>query len=421
MTEPRDPDDKRLDSSDESSERTGYEPPEGADAGAADVSESVSDADRSDHHPLDEPPLQGSSAADAEASSALPPTEPEPELAAPTGEHPAPVPEPPAAKPKRSWLAVFALLLALVGLGGNGYLYYRAVYDNPIDDVAQQVQAVASETTDRSGEIASQLEALRQELKSELAQTEARRGESESALMQSLNDAITSAPPTEEKWKLAEVEYLLRIANHRALMERDADTALQLLSTADAILTEIDDFALHPVRAALADEMLALKSRGDSDRQGLFLRLEALKGRLEQLPLRVPEYFVPEQAEAETDASPWQLFVEQISGYFKFRRLAGDEAAQPLLSPDEGQYLEMNLRLMFERAQLALLREDALVFESSVADADDWVARYLDPEHAGVVAVREELGGLREVDLDAAMPDISSSLRTLERLRGDQQ
>lgn len=404
MTEPRDPDDPTSEptsdtyaepdadvQSDTQSSSDDWGDDAGADADAASVGEPE---DALEPAPSDDQDL-------------------EPEPVAETAE-----PVPP--KAKRSWLAVLAFLLALIGLGGNGYLYYRAVYDNPIDAVAEQVEAVASETTNRSGEITSQLDALRSELKADLAQTEARRDESETALMQSLNDAITTAPPTEEKWKLAEVEYLLRIANHRALMERDADTALQLLSTADAILTEIDDFALHPVRAALADEMLALKSRGDSDRQGVFLRLEALKGRLEQLPLRVPEYFVPEETASE-DATPWQVLVEQVSGYFKFRRLAGDEAAQPLLSPDEGQYLEMNLRLMFERAQLALLREDALVFESSVADADDWVARYLDPEHPGVVAVRQELQALVEVDLDAEMPDISSSLRTLERLRGAQQ
>ncbi len=325
---------------------------------------------------------------------------------------------PVAPKAKSSIIGWLAFLLALVAVGGTGYLYYRAYYDNPLDAVSAQLTAVAAEQNSVATDITDQLDSVRAQLSSDLAKAEKRRAESESALVASLNEAITAGPPTEDRWKIAEVEYLLRIANHRALMERDAKTALQLLSTADAILTELDDFALHPVRAALADEMLSLKSRGASDRQGLFLRLDALKGSLQTLPLKVPDYFAPEPVAAEESASPWQMLVSQLSGYFKFRKLSGDEAAQPLLSPDEGAYLEMNLRLMIERAQLALLREDAVVFTHSVEDARAWIERYLDPSDPAVVAVQDELAELSGVQLDAPIPDISSSLRTLESLRG---
>lgn len=359
-------------------------------------------------------------AADSAEPSDLPVEDSEREVLEPEPDRePEPEPEPEAPKKaKGSIIGWLAFLLALIAVGGTGYLYYRVYYDNPLDEVNAQLTSVAAEQNSVATDITSQLDSVRAQLSSDLADAEKRRAESESALVSSLNEAITAGPPTEDRWKIAEVEYLLRIANHRALMERDAKTALQLLSTADAILTELDDFALHPVRAALADEMLSLKSRGASDRQGLFLRLDALKGSLESLPLRVPDYFAPEPVAAEEAPSPWQMLVSQLSGYFKFRKLSGDEAAQPLLSPDEGAYLEMNLRLMIERAQLALLREDAVVFTHSIEDAGAWIERYLDPSDPAVEAVRGELAELSGVQLDAPIPDISSSLRTLESLRG---
>ena len=49
-----------------------------------------------------------------------------------------------------------------------------------------------------------------------------------------------------------------------------------LLAAADQIMAELDDFSLHPVRAQLADEMLSLRALGETDLQGLFLRIEAL-------------------------------------------------------------------------------------------------------------------------------------------------
>lgn len=404
MTEPREP--KPEDQSDSA---------ESQDVDAADVAESDAAVGGSQSEPGDSADLASQSVDDRSAQEAATTATEAASEDAPAA--PA-MTEPVAAKTKGSVIGWLAFVLALVAVGGTGYLYYRAYYDNPLDDVTAQLNSVAAEQNSVATDITDQLDSVRAKLSSDLAKAEQRRAESESALVASLNEAITAGPPTEDRWKIAEVEYLLRIANHRALMERDAKTALQLLSTADAILTELDDFALHPVRAALADEMLALKSRGVSDRQGLFLRLDALKGSLERLPLRVPDYFAPEPVAEEEAQSPWQVLVAQLSGYFKFRKLSGDEAAKPLLSPDEGAYLEMNLRLMIERAQLALLREDAVVFSHSIEDARGWIEQYLDPSDPAVVAVTSDLEELAKVQLDAPIPDISSSLRTLESLRG---
>jgi uroporphyrin-3 C-methyltransferase len=164
------------------------------------------------------------------------------------------------------------------------------------------------------------------------------------------------------------------------------------------------------------------------DVQGLFLRLETAKRGLDTLPLRVPEYVQTQSAAAPvppaarpgpadgaaapaTD-SPLAAFRRQITELVRFRRL--DEAAlKPLLAPDEAVYLELNLRLMLERAQIAALRGDQLIFDESIGTASDWVREYLNTDEPPVRALLDELSAVQSVQLEGDLPDISGSLNAL--------
>jgi uroporphyrin-3 C-methyltransferase len=119
----------------------------------------------------------------------------------------------------------------------------------------------------------------------------------------------------------------------------------------------------------------------------------------------------------ETTVEPgfWSALWEQIGGYMRFRRFEG-ESVRPLLAPEEEAYLELNLRLMLERAQLAALRREQAVYEQSLATAADWISSYLDLENPGVQRSLDELEALAEVELDRPLPDVSGSLGALKAL-----
>jgi uroporphyrin-3 C-methyltransferase len=177
------------------------------------------------------------------------------------------------AKPSRMG-TYLALLLALVAVGLSGFMYYRVIYLAPVEGLRAQVATLADSREAFVREITRENEALRRQLASLQTASEGQLRAVEDArasMLESLNEAINEGPPTQREWKLAEVEYLLRIANHRALMEHDVKAAVQLLSAADVILEELDDFALHQVRAQLADEILALKAVSGADLQGVYL------------------------------------------------------------------------------------------------------------------------------------------------------
>jgi uroporphyrin-III C-methyltransferase len=231
--------------------------------------------------------------------------------------------------------------------------------------------------------------------------------------------ALASAAPDRAEWRLAEVEYLLRLARHRLAFDADASLAGRILAVADRLLVELDDPELLPVRARIAEDRAALAGAPRVDRDGLFLRLEALKPALEALPLRLPEFGTTRAASAEPDAREQGLGDEvlaRLSRLFVVRRHDA-EAARPLLAPDQATYLEMNLRLMLERAQLALVRSDQAVFRSSLQTARHWLLDHLDVRHPGVGHMLAELDALVQVELEAELPDISGGLTLLQGRR----
>lgn len=319
-----------------------------------------------------------------------------------------------------------ALLVALAALGAAGYLYYELIHRGMVDTVAHRLAVAEREVADVDAALERLAEADRRQ-QSALAEFRERReaelAATEEALRASLDRVARQAPPSTAEWQRAEVQYLLRIANHRLLMERDVAGALRLLQAADGILADLDDFALHPVRAALADEIAALEGVQGADVQGLFLRLEALKRDLDALPLRLPEYpAAPEPAAAaaaaaESEASGfWAALEERFAGMLRLRRF--EDEVRPLLSPDEAVYLELNLRLMLERAQLAALRREQLVYQESLATAAEWIRRYLNTDGARAQRLLAEIESMQALDLERSLPDISGSLNALrETLR----
>lgn len=319
-------------------------------------------------------------------------------------------------KPRGRGLAALSLVLASAALAGAGYLYYQLVYMAPLTPLEARLADLSRAQAASAGHLQA-LQATQSEALEQLAeQQRLQLAEAEQAVAAALAEATNQAPPAPREWKLAEVEYLLRIANHRLLMERDVGAAQRLLAAADAILADLDNFALHEVRAQLADEMLALRGVQGNDVQGIYLRLEAIKGRLDQLPLALPEYFAV--AAAPVQDAPlgfWQQLRAELSQYLKVRRFDG--ATKPLLAPEERVYLELNLRLMLERAQLATLRRQQLVYEQSLSSTQEWLREYLDPSHAMVQDLNAQLDELLDVQLEQALPSVSGSLSTLLALR----
>jgi len=227
-------------------------------------------------------------------------------------------------------------------------------------------------------------------------------------------------------WLLAEAEYLLRLANQRLLTMRDVKSAMTLLSQADQLLITVDEYGLFPVRQALAEDIAALKAVERFDLEGNWLKINALIGRIGQLPLLPPNGFTPNQPESpaeETLASDdtWQQHLETaaletwhaFTGQFRIRT-DNHEAVTALLPPSEELYLRQNLRLMLEQAQLALLQGQEKLYQTSLANAQSWLQTWFLNTGPEITAVHSQLSALQQVPVLQQLPDISRSVVALK-------
>lgn len=224
-----------------------------------------------------------------------------------------------------------------------------------------------------------------------------------------------------QDWLIAEAEYLLRLANQRLQLERDWGSALAMLQAADRVLVEAGSPQLGVVRAHIADEVLALREAPAVDRQGAALRIQSLQKALPQLAW-LPEKTFASEAVAETQQSStttwyaqlWNKVASSLSSLIRIRER--NISVDAPLSPQQQYYMQQNMYLMLEQAQLALLKEEQGLYEHSLQRVSEWVQSYLMFEDSKTQAVQQSLQELLQWQVAPERPDISGSLTSLQKL-----
>ena len=186
-----------------------------------------------------------------------------------------------------------------------------------------------------------------------------------------------------QDWLLAEAEYLLRLANQRLELERDWDGAVSMLTAADNVLIETRNPRLDKVRAQIARELMALRAVPAVDRVGAIFRLQALQEQVTSLPW-MPEKLIPDVAVEEEPRvleeqtwywNAWFTVKDNVTRMVRIRERDAPIAAP--LTPDQQYYLQQNMHLMLEQAQVALLREQTELYTHSLGRVQEWLDQYL--------------------------------------------
>jgi uroporphyrin-III C-methyltransferase len=315
-------------------------------------------------------------------------------------------------------LGFLALLLASFALAAVAWMY-RELYLVPkaADPAIAQLAASLDNLQEQQAEWQGRWESQRESL-SQLRSDQQRQLAALLARSQNVEARVDKLATVDRKdWLIAEAEYLLRLANQRLQLGRDAKAAAQLLSSADQVLEEMDDTGLHKVRAELASEMAALRSVADFDVEGIYLRLEGLGEALAKLTIfAVPSYeedpvVVEARAWQDKLASGFRRAWEKLRSYIRIRHR--EENFQPALAPEQEAALRYSLQLMIEQAQMALLAERPELYRRSLQQAKEWLGKYyqLNEELQGQL---DSLDDLTAVPLSREMPDISASLEALK-------
>ncbi|MGB0459167.1 MAG: uroporphyrinogen-III C-methyltransferase [Porticoccaceae bacterium] len=222
---------------------------------------------------------------------------------------------------------------------------------------------------------------------------------------------------TRSDWLLAEAEYLARLARQRLQTERSVKSPLALLESVDLILTQIDDPNILAARTAVAEDITKLRLAADIDREGMYLELQALAANIEALDL--VELAEPEMIEQEPvvtnhrQTSVLDEFLSDLGGLIRVRQR--QQPIEPMLHQEEERIVRRNMQMIFEQAQIALLREEQKIYQATLQKAQNYLLRFFQSNPASE-AVSQRLAVLLGANIIQQLPDIYRSLDAIQSL-----
>ncbi len=294
-----------------------------------------------------------------------------------------------------------------------------------------QISELRQQVADNEARAESRTQALQQRLDEAAQSLDGRhdgfRQEFDS-LTASIEDLHAELGTSVEQWNMREVEHLLVIANQRASLGQDARGARAALQLADQRLEDLGDPAMLPVRESLSREIAALDAVQPVDYAGVTNTLSLLSTTLADLPLRGVTGISGPVAATESNAAAadgaddggilgvGKAFLADIGGLVQVEK--DGEPVVPPLSPEIRQMIIERGKLILEGAQVALMRAQPVVYQDRLDAAAQWIhERFVDDDEQ-VVRWLEQLEGLKSVDPEVEMPDISGSLSALRGVMG---
>ncbi len=383
--------------------------------------------------PLDQPLEQseGPSVSDTEQNTDRLPGK-KPKKSKPQEAHPQIRPKPAPAKstPGKS-LAGLALIVSACALGLSVYIAWRAKpleQNQPIlREGMDQLQTQIARQQARLTEVAQNLSLTLEEQEDQLQALQNR----EARLLSRVDTIAVKMRELEgssrNQWRIAEVEYLLRLANERLITINDADSALRLMVSAEEILQQLDDYGLFAVREALAEDIAVLKSTTFLNKEQIWLRLQAIQELIpglvtlddSHLTKAIAPPAVKEKEQKTTDQN-WQQTIKAIllNTWERFTALfhVNKQRAQPvevLLFGEEELLVRQKLQLLLEQGQLALISGQQSVYHKSLQQADKLLGQYFMLGGALSKQVKQEIEALVNLSIVAQMPNIHRALDAL--------
>jgi uroporphyrin-3 C-methyltransferase len=356
------------------------------------------------------------------ATKAMPDSESASELA------PEPKLEPEVApKSRRAWLSMLNFLLILALGAAAGYYWWQQQqvardYTAAIAELEQQLAPLKQQLASKAGN--ARLDASLSPLKGEIGNLGIRIDElglEQQGLRASSEKLYELFGRDKNDWQLAEVEYLMRVAQHKLILQDDfAGAAITLQAASDKIgLT--GDPGLLPVRVMISEEIADLQTRKRADLVGMTLILAQLGRQVRVLQpgfaIRIDETpAAPVEVEAEVEVEVSQDWFGRLIAFIDSLVEVRNEATKPSEIEanivDVGASLEDNLKL----ARWAVLERDARQYQLLIEQSLRLFGDFYDLDNAANSEFMAQLRGLQKMVLKPEKPDITGSLYELQRI-----
>ena len=385
----------------------------------------------------------------------------------PAESKPAPTPPPPG-KPadnksvgsggqpprKGGALAFLAFIFAAAALAGTGWMWWQdqaavgqqeqrvltelSRLENADSELALKVKQVRDEISSlAAGDIGAEFSALQSRLEAdrrklqtaetaineqmelarsmqaEASQIRGRLAAAEAALA----GLTTRELDAKSELDLAEVDYLLRLANERLKLFIDPVAADQALEVADMHLAALDNPMYLTVRQDIAAARRSLAAIDIPDYLQIANDLDAIQERVVTLPFPGEEPPVA-TVEPVEDVGWWARLKGVFSGLVTVRRSTDEESQR--ISLEDKDYIRQRTWLQLEIAHLSLMRRDEDGFRKSLARVEESLDDWFDTQDANYQDVVQGLENLKAQQIRVDIPDISAPWSTLRMLRAGQ-
>ncbi|WP_339719626.1 uroporphyrinogen-III C-methyltransferase [uncultured Paraglaciecola sp.] len=210
-------------------------------------------------------------------------------------------------------------------------------------------------------------------------------------------------------WLLAEADYLVRIAGRKLWLEHDVKTAIMMLQSADSRIQDLDDPSLLPLRALLAEDLLALQQINQVSTSSIAIGLGAMINQIDSLPLA---FFKRPEAEVVDDSitgsiNDWRANLarnwrEATKNFFSFKKVTTE--IKPFMSEQQQWLAKEQLRFALLQAQVAVLQENAELYQQALKTALSLLVESFDTENESVVQFTGSLSRLQVTDFEKDYP-----------------
>ena len=315
------------------------------------------------------------------------------------------------------YFGVFNLLLIIGIVAAAGY-FWQAQQKTELqkNKTIAALQAQIGQKAD-----ASQLQDLLSPLESGIGNSVSQIGElqrQQQALQETTEKLYELYGRDESDWQLAEVEYLMRIAQHKLFLENDFEGAAITLQAASDKIAATGDPGLLSVRVQIGDEIAELKTRARPDLVGMTLLLSQLGKQLRSLkPGYQPSIeTITEIVQPQAENLPDQTIDEQVISFISSLVTVRQNEFQPTkteaLIVDVEEILETNLKL----TRWSVLERDEFQYSQLMKENVEIFKQYYNLENAANSDFYNQLLELQKAEVKPQKPDISGSLEMLKRI-----
>ncbi len=330
------------------------------------------------------------------------------------------VPEKPSGRKLRNGLVLPALITVLLLAGGSLAYYAWLGLNERLVQATSERQALADgiatidESTkflDFKEELQQQITALEQQVTglSKQLKEQANQQENTRSFVQ---QSLASVNRSQLEWGLNETLYILHLASHRLLIERDISGTIAALEIASTRLHELNDPRLLPVRESISRQIQKLKTVPGPDWVGIGLQLNNLLGRIRQgnvnvrpTPNQRPEPRQPDPQESKPKL--WQKITGQVKDFIDDSITITRKASPSSLSGEHRGETPTHefLQARLLSAKYALARRDSQGYHHELESALTWLETSAPQNNMSELA--DELEALNSVNLEPELPDIS--------------